>query len=86
LGFKNINLKRGTMPKLTKDDSGKQILPNLGISNVIQSKCIDKTSKLFTALWEWEDALIEFGLDKDTIETKLLDLIGEATKDIHLCR
>jgi len=74
------------MPRLTKNDSGKQILPNLGISNVMQSNCVQSDAELFTALRKWEQACIDFGIDKDTIETKLIDIIDEATKDIHLCR
>ena len=74
------------MPKLKKDDSGKQINPNLGISNVIQSNCFQLDAELFTALRKWEQACIDFGMDKDTIETKLIDTIDEATNDIDLCR
>ena len=43
-------------------------------------------AELFTVLRKWEQGCIDFGLDKDTIETKLLDLIDRATTDIDLCR
>ncbi len=48
--------------------------------------CRQLDAELFTTLSKWEQALINFGLDKDTIETKLIDTIDEATIDINLCR
>jgi len=56
------------------------------IPEVTQSNCQQLDAELFTAIRKWEQACIDFGLDKDTIETKLIDTIDEATKDIDLSR
>ena len=51
--------------------------PKNGIA--LQRKCIDKENKMIDAITEFHEACKEFGLDKDDIETKLLEAIDVAS-------
>lgn len=56
----------------------------LGIGAVMQRNCIKLENKMQIAIHNWYIACKDFGLDKDDIETKMIEVAEK--ENIELCR
>jgi len=58
--------------------------PQSNIGAVMQRNCIELENKMQIAIHDWLIACKEFGLDKDDIETRMIEVAEK--ENIELCR